>query len=295
MLVAATSPVSAGWHWLPFPHCTLDTDGKYSVECSATKLTGHTLEANKHTYTFSNTCNGSNGTEVSNFTIRTVSEWNSNGTVSQKSYDSAKPGISGTVKATCKYDPWIYDGPEAGNPCTVTDRFFTVPSSGLQEISQIASNDMITASTNAAFCTTCRSIPEYQRQEFRNKVNSVISAPSAPVIELPANDNSSYNAMGKVGVRIKHNQNYGLEWKFERYSNTFKGWFSAATPAQPLLNAKTSAGVTTGDLNVAMSKDTTKWRFKTASAFPGAAWSEWRVISFYELTVQHKLPPKLPN
>lgn len=258
-------------------------------------MTGHTLEANKHTYTFSNTCNGSNGTEVSNFTIRTVSEWNSNGTVSQKLYDSAKPGISGTVKATCKYDPWIYDGPEAGNPCTVTDRFFTVPSSGLQGIGQIASDRMITAAINAAFCTSCRSIPEYQRQEFRNKVNSVIAAPTAPVIELPANASSSYSAMGKISIRIRHNPNYGLSWKFERFSKTFNGWFTAPAPALPLLNAKTVAGVTTGDLNIAMTKDATKWRFQVASTFPGAAWSDMREISFYEIKVQHKLPPKLPN
>lgn len=295
ILFAVVSPVSAGCIYIPFPICSLDKDGKFSVDCNATKLTEHTLDANKHTYIFSNTCHGSDGTKVSNFTLRTISEWNSDGTVSQKMYNSSKPEISGTVKATCKYDPWIYDGPESGNPCTVTDRFFSVPSSGLQGIDQIASDRVIRGSVDAAFCTTCRSISEYQRQEFRNKLNSVMPTPGAPDIAVPGAPTTSYNLLSKIPVEIKHNPNYGLSWKFEYYSKTFKTWFASPVPAQPLLNMKTVAGVTTGDLNLVTTKDRLKWRFQVASAFPGAPWSEMREVTLYEITIQHNLPPKSPK
>ena len=294
IFLAFPASVSAGCIYIPFPICSLDKEGTFSAECKVATLTDHSIAPSKHTYTFWSKCSGGQGAEASNFSLTTVGEWNSDGTVVQKTSNRYNPAISGTVKATCKYDPWIYDGPAANNPCTVTDTFFTTPSSGLHGVEQSTSSSMVTDMTKAPFCSSCRWIPEFQRQQFRTEASSILPTPSAPVIELPASGTSIYNALSKIPVRIKHNPAYGLSWTFERYSNTFKGWFSTTAPVPPLLNAKTNAGVTVGDLNVVATKDITKWRFKVASAFPGAAWSDWRIVSFYELKLQQKLPSKLP-
>lgn len=293
IVLAISSPVSAGCLIGNWFGCSLDTKGTLSATCNTAKLTDHSLTASKHTYTFNVSCSGASGDEAANFYMVTVGEWNLNGLVSQHMYNKYNTAISGTVTAKCKYDPWIFPGSTADNPCTITDTSFSVPSSGLNGASALASDYIVHESVKPPFCSSCSWIPQSQKQQYWTQASSMIPVPVAPIIELPAHDISIFNNIGKVAVRIKHDPNAALSWRFQAYNSYSKGpnfWFTVANPAPPLINSNTSAGVTTGDLNLDVLKGHTKIRFQVASVFPGAPWSEWRAISLTELMIQQGLP-----
>lgn len=289
--LAFSTQVYAGCLIGNFFICSLDTKGTLTASCNTAKLTNSSITASKHTYTFDSSCSGASGDEASNFYMVTQGEWNSNGIAIQTMRNKNRPSISATVKATCKYDPWIFTGSSAENPCTITDTYFSTPSSGLSSASDIASNYIAEASVKPPFCSSCDWIPQVQKQQLWNQASSLLPIPTAPVIELPAGKSVVFLATSKLSVQIRHNPNFGLAWKFEAHTKAPPNfWFVVTNPSPPLLNSKTSAGVTTGELNLSLLKDHPRIRFQVASVFPGAPWSEWREITLSELHIQPRLP-----
>ena len=119
-----------------------------------------------------------------------------------------------------------------------------------------------------------------QRNALANAKSSgsLYTAPTAPVIVLPAQNTTFVVTPALVKLEIKHNPNYGLNYEFQwkpfTKPNSPPGIFipKKMTPS----NVKTASGVTTAEVKI----DTRGyWRLRAQSVIPGAPWSDWTAFT----------------